>query len=82
VAITVFDEDQGSGPQWNPSLSGLDDSLSGNDVEPLIRAPVPVVGAAFGISRRHHHLRCLGAGVPENYFEPMPELEALALHAD
>src|SRR4030095_5402288 len=75
--LPALDEQQAAGAQ--PVARPSDDrfAAAGKYVEPLVRAAVAVVGAAFLVARPEHHLGRLGGAVAGDHAESPAEPQLL-----
>jgi hypothetical protein len=80
VLLASLDEDKAAGRK--PAPATIDDGFAaaGHDVQPLVGTAMTVVGAAFCIPRREHHLRCLRRPVATHHAKAFAESKPLVFH--
>ena len=80
MLLAPLDENQAAGVQ--PAAPAIDDrfAASGKHIQLLVGAPMAVVGAAFRIARREHHLGGLRSAIARDDPPAFAEAQFFLLH--
>src|SRR5205823_7935430 len=80
VRLPALDEDDCPGPKREPLTIDNCPTGPGDDVQPLVTAAMPIVGAALRISGAEHHLCRLRPAIADRDAEAWAEAEGFVFH--